>query len=127
MFQGILKVTSDASDNSGVTIKFALTAESLGREGDSADKRQAADTVDNVIKALEQVNVTPAAVGVISSVVDTGVKIVEDSDTPTNVVNTLQTFESLSPVLSKWMGLFDKIGGAVAEVFHAHCVDAYAV
>ena len=126
-FQDILKVTSDASDNSEITIKFTLTAQPLGHEGNSADKRQAADTVDKVTKVLEQVKDTPAVVGVISSVVDTGAKIVDDSDTATNVVKTLQTFESLSPVLSKWMGLFNKIGSAVAEVFHAHCVDTYAV
>ena len=118
MFQNILKVTPDGSDDSGITIKFTLTAEPLGREGDSADKRQATETIDKVTKALEQVHDTPAAIRVISPVVGAGAKIADDSDTAKNVVNTLQTFQNLSPVLPKWMGLFDKISGAVAEVFH---------
>ena len=121
MFQDVLhddKVTPDESNNRGITIKFALTAEPLGREDDSADKRQARDVVDKMNKALEQVGDTPAPVEAISSVVDTTGKVVNDSNAITKDTNTLQTFESLSPVLSKWMDLFDRIGSAVAEVFY---------
>ena len=100
-----------------IAIKFALTAEPLRREDDSADKRQARDIVDGMNKALEQVGDTPAPIGAISSVVDTTGKVVNDSSTIAKDVNALQTFESLSPVLSKWMDLIDRIGSAVAEVF----------
>ena len=120
MFQDVLhddKVTPDGSSNRGITVKFALTAEPLGREDDSADKRQARDVVDGMNKALEQVGDTSAAVGAITSVVDTTDKVVNDSNTIAKDINTLQTFESLSPILSKWMDLFDRIGSAVAEVF----------
>ena len=69
-------------------------------------------------KALEQVGDTPAPIRAIGSVVDTTGKVMNDSSTIAKDVNALQTFESLSLILSKWMDLFDRIGSAVAEVFH---------
>ena len=130
MFQDVLrddKIAPDGSSNQGITIKFSLTTEPLGRGDDSADKRQTRDVVDGMNKELEQVGDTPAAVGAIGSVVDTTGNVVNYSNTIAKDINTLQTFEGLSPVLSKWMDLFDKIGSAVAEVFRFESPPSYGL
>ena len=101
------KDTPDGSDLSGMTIKFALTAEPRGDV--NADERQATDAVTRVT-TVNPLNSTPAAVGLLSSAVDTG----------TNVVTELQTFETTWGVLLQKMELFNKIVDGIAQVFGTH-------
>ena len=96
--------TSDGSDLSGVRIKFALAAEPRGDI--NADKHQATDAVIRAT-AVNPLNSTPAAVGLLSSAVDTG----------TNVLTKVQTFETTWGVLLQRMELFNKIVDGIAQVF----------
>ena len=101
--------TPDGSDLSGITIKFALAAEPRG--GVSADERQATDAVART--AVNLLGSTPAAVGLLSSAVDTG----------TNIATEAQTFETTWCVLLQRMELFNKIVDGIAQVFGAQCLD----
>ena len=101
-------------DVSGITIKFALAAEPRG--GANADERQATDAVTRAI-GVNPLNSTPAAVGLLSSAVDTG----------TNVVTELQTFETTWEVLLQKMELFNKIVDGIAQVFGVRCLDSLTV
>jgi hypothetical protein len=89
--------TPDGSDLSGITIKFALAAEP--REDVSADERQATDAATRAT-AVNPPSSTPAAIGLLSSAVDTG----------TNVATEVQTFETAWSVLLQRMELFNRIG-----------------
>ena len=108
------KDTPDGSDLSGMTIKFALTAEPRGDV--NADERQATDAVTRVT-GVNPLSSTPAAVGLLSSAVDTG----------TNVVTEVQTFESTWGVLLQRMELFNKIVDGIAQVFGDRCLDSLTV
>ena len=105
---------TDRSDLSGITIKFALAAEPRGNT--NADERQATDAVTRVT-GVNPLSSTPAAVGLLSSAVDTG----------TNVVTELQTFETTWSVLLQRMELFSKIVDGIAQVFGVQCLDSLTV
>jgi hypothetical protein len=92
--------TPDGSDLSGITIKFALAAEP--REDVSADERQATDAATRAT-AVNPPSSTPAAIGLLSSAVDTG----------TNVATEVQTFETAWSVLLQRMELFNRIDSPV--------------
>ena len=107
------KDTPDGADAlAGITIKFALAAESRGDV--NADERQATDAVTRVVNPLSS---TPLAVGLLGSAVDTG----------TNVVTKAQAFEATWGVLLQRMELFNKIVDGIAQVFGAQCLDSFAI
>ena len=108
------KNTTDRSDLSGITIKFALAAEPRG--GANADERQATDAVTRAT-GVNPLSSTPAAVGLLSSAVDTG----------TNVVTELQTFETTWGVLLQRMELFNKVVDGIAQVFGVQYLDSLTV
>ena len=114
VLEDTLLVGKNGSDLSGITIKFALAAESLGDV--NADERQATDAVIRATGA-NPLNSTPGVVGLLSSAVDTG----------TNVVTELQTFETTWGVLLQKMELFNKIVDGVAQVFGVRCLDSFTV
>ena len=105
--------TSDESDPSGITIKFALAAEP--RENVAADERQAIHAVALATEAISPLSSTPAAVGLLSSVVNTG----------TNIATNVQSFETTRvwTVLMKRIELLNRIVTDVAEVFGAQRLD----
>ena len=105
---------TDRPDLSGITIKFALAAEPRGNT--NADERQATDAVTRVT-GVNPLSSTPAAVGLLSSAVDTG----------TNVVTELQTFETTWGVLLQRMELFNKIVDGFAQVFGVQCLHSLMV
>ncbi|KAF8132077.1 hypothetical protein EV363DRAFT_1583662 [Boletus edulis] len=107
------KDTSDESD-SGMTLKFALSAESLGNS--NADGRQVIDAVTVASEAINPLNSTPAAAGLLSSAVDAG----------TNVATGTQTFETTWGVLLQRMELFNKIVTGVAQI-HPYTSLAWSV
>ena len=98
------KDTSDGSDPSGMTIKFALAVEA--REGVNADQLQASDAVTNANEGVSTLGSTPPVAGLMNSAVDTA----------TNVVTEVQTFENTWGVLLQRMKLFNKIVAGIAEV-----------
>jgi hypothetical protein len=108
------KNTPDGSDLPGITIKFALAAEPRGDT--DADERQATDAVTRATE-INPLSSTPAAIGLLSSAVDTG----------TNVVTELQTFETTWGVLLQRMKLFNKIVDGIAQVFGVQCLDSLSV
>ena len=114
VLEDTLLVGKNGSDLSGITIKFALAAESLGDA--NADERQATDAVTRAT-GVNPLSSTPAAVGLLSSAVDTG----------TNVVTELQTFETTWGVLLQKMELFNRIVDGVAQVFGVRCLDSFTV
>ena len=115
-----IKVLEDAlrspngSKLSGITIKFALTAEPRG-DG-NADECRAPDTVTRAT-AVDPLSSTPAAVGLLSSAIDTG----------TNVITEVQTFETTWGVLLQRMELFNKIVDGFAQVFDVQCLDSLTI
>ena len=114
VLEDTLLVGKNGSDLSGITIKFALAAESLGDA--NADERQATHAVTRAT-GVNPLSSTPAAVGLLSSAVDTG----------TNVVTELQTFETTWGVLLRRMELFNKIVDGIAQVFDVQCLDSLMV
>jgi hypothetical protein len=108
--------TPDGPNLSGVTIKFALAVEPRGDV--NADKHQATSTdADTRATAVNPLNSTPVAVGLLSSTVDTG----------TSVLAKVQTFETTWGVLLQRMELFNKIVDSIAQVFGAQCLDSLIV
>ena len=101
------KDTSDASDRSEIIIKFAFATAPHGDV--SADTRQATDAVTTASEAISPLSSTPAAVGHLSSTVDTGVYVASE----------IQTFETTWDVLLKRMKLFNEI---VADIAQVSCV-----
>ena len=97
------KDTSDGSDLSGITIKFAFAA--LPSEGADADQLQAA-AIDQVTEAIGTLSSTPVAADLLASAVDTG----------TTVVTEVQTFKTTWSVLLKRLELFNKIVTDIGEV-----------
>ncbi|KAI9566408.1 hypothetical protein HD554DRAFT_1193734 [Boletus coccyginus] len=95
------KDTSDGSDLSEITIKFALAAEP--RVDIDTDERQASDAVAVAIAAVNQLGSTPAAVGLLGSPVDIGTKISATSET---------TWDTLL----KRIMLFNDITTRIAEI-----------
>ena len=116
----LIKVLEDdlrslnGSKLSGITIKFALTAEPRG-DG-SADECQATNAVPRAT-AVDPLSSTPAAVGLLSLVADTG----------TNVMTEVQTFETTWGVLLQRMELFNKIVDGFAQVFDVQCLAPFTV
>ncbi|KAI9460420.1 hypothetical protein HD554DRAFT_1583893 [Boletus coccyginus] len=108
------KDTSDGSDLSGITIKFALAAEL--RADASADECQAADAVAAATAAVNPLSLTPPAVGLLGSAVDTS----------THVLTEVQTFDTTWGVLLQRMELFNKIVAGIAEI-HPYASLAWSV
>ena len=96
------KDTIDGSDPSGMTIKFAVSSESI-----NADELQASDAVTKANEGVSALGSTPPVVGPMNSAVDTA----------TNVVTRVQTFENTWGVLLQRMKLFNKIVAGIAQVF----------
>ncbi|KAF8550280.1 hypothetical protein OG21DRAFT_437731 [Imleria badia] len=109
------KDTSDTSDLSGTTIKFAFATEPRGDV--NADERQAIDAVTRATEVVGPLDSTPAVVGLANSAVDA----------VTNDVTKFQTFESTWAVLMQRMELFNKIVGSIAEIFRAQTPDSLTV
>ena len=108
MFEDNLrKDTSDGSDLSGITVKFVLAAEL--RADANADERQAADAVAAAAAAVNSLSLTPPAVDLLGSAVDTS----------THVVTEVKTFDTTWGVLLHKMELFNNIVAGIAEVFDA--------
>lgn len=117
MFEDALrKDTSDTSDLSGVTIKFALIAEPRGDV--NAVERQATDAVMKATTVVNPLDSPPAAVGLTNSAVGVATKV-KSVDATTNIVAKIQTFKTTWPVLMQRMELFNKIVGGIAQVFRA--------
>ena len=105
MFEHALRGdSSDGSNLSEITIKFALAAEP--RADVNADERQASDAVAAATAVINPLSSTPAAVGLLGSAVDTTAKISTE----------LQTFETTWDVLLQRMELFNKIVGGIVQV-----------
>ena len=96
--------TSDGPERLGITIKFALAAESRGDV--DANKLQATDAVKKATEAISAFRPTPQIVGQVDSAIGTATKVSTE----------LQTFEDTWNVLLKRMALFNKIVGGIAEV-----------
>ena len=106
--------TPDGSGRSGITIKFALAAEPHGDV--NADERQAADAVARAT-AVNSLDSTPAAVGLLSWVVDNS----------TIFMTKAQRFETTWGILLQRMELFIKIVDGIAQVLDAQCLDSFMV
>jgi hypothetical protein len=89
--------------SSGITIKFALTAEMHG--GIGADELQGIDAVNRATEMVSALGPTPQIVGLTDSAVNTGTNVTE-----------LQTFENTWGVLLQRMALFNNIVAGIAEV-----------
>jgi len=101
------KGTSGGSDLSEIKIKFSLHAEPGGDLG--ADGRQTTDAVTRANEAIDPLRCTPAAVALMSSVVDASTKVSTE----------VQAFETTWDVLLQRMELFNKIVAGIAQVFDA--------
>ena len=101
------KDTSDGSDRSEIIIKFALATTQHGDV--SADTRQATDAVTTASEAIGSLSSTPAAVGLLSSALNTGAYVASE----------IQTFKTTWGVLLKRMKLFNEI---VADIAQVSCV-----
>ena len=115
------KDTSDKSDLSGITIKFAFAAEPHGQG--SAEERQAADAVTGATGALDPLSSTPVAVGLVGSAVDTGTKVL-------NVVAKAQkvhTMETTWEVLLRRLERLDEVVTRLTEVFGSPSLSVHAV
>ena len=110
----LCKDTSDHSDHSGITIKFALAAAPCGDV--HADERQAMDAITKATDAINPLPSTPTSVEIVGSTVDTG----------TSVVTEVQTFENTWAVLLRRLGLFNKIVTGVAQI-HPYTSLAWSV
>ncbi|KAN0084526.1 hypothetical protein V8E55_008030 [Tylopilus felleus] len=114
------KDTSDKSDLSGITIKFAFAAEPHGQG--SAEERQAADAVTGATGALDPLSSTPVAVGLVGSAVDTGTKVL-------NVVAKAQkvhTMETTWEVLLRRLERLDEVVTRLTEI-HPYASLAWSV
>ena len=104
---------SDEPDLSGITIKFALVVEPRGDV--DADNRQATHAVTAATEAVNPLSSTPAAVGLLSSTVNTG----------TGIATAVQAVETTHvwAVLMERIELLDKIVSGIAEVLGAQFLD----
>ena len=89
---------------SGITIKFAFTAEPRGVV--DANELQATDAVKLATETVSAFRPTPQIVGQVDSAIGTGTKVATE----------LRTFENTWNVLLSRMALFSKIVGGIAEV-----------
>ena len=115
------KDTSDESDLSGITIKFAFAAEPHGQG--SAAEHQAADAVTRATGAVDPLSSTPVAVGLIGSAVDTGTKVL-------NVVaqaRKVHMVETTWDVLLRRLERLDKVVTGLAEVFGSPSLSVHSV
>ncbi|KAN0094924.1 hypothetical protein V8E55_003211 [Tylopilus felleus] len=110
----LCKHTSDKSDPSAITIRFACVAELRGH--DSAEEHQATDAVTRAAEAINPLSSTPAAVGLVGSTVDIG---------PT-VVTKVQTFNTTWGILLQRMELLNKIVANIAQI-HPYTSLAWSV
>jgi hypothetical protein len=102
--------TSDPPERSGITIKFAFTAEPRGDA--NADELQATDAVIRATATVSALRPTPQIVGHVASVIGAG----------TQVATELQTFENTWNVLLKRMDSFNKIVAGITEVSCIQCL-----
>ncbi|KAI9568858.1 hypothetical protein HD554DRAFT_682431 [Boletus coccyginus] len=105
------KDTSDGTDLSGITIKFALVAEP--HENVTADERQAADAVAAATTAVVPLSSNPAAIDFLSSAVGAGTNAVPQAQSTWNLL--LERIE-----------LFDKIVTDIAKI-HPYASLAWSV
>lgn len=97
--------TSDGSNQSEITIKFALAAQPRGDV--KADERQATDAIAEASQAvLPPLGSASAAVGLFASAVSIS----------TNVATVIQTFDNTWGLLMKRMELFNRIVAGIAQV-----------
>jgi hypothetical protein len=96
--------SSNASVRSGITIKFALTAEPRGVA--NANELQATEAAKKATGAVSALRPTPQIVGQVDSAIGTSTKVATE----------LQTFENTWNVLLKRMDSFNKIVAGIAEV-----------
>jgi hypothetical protein len=96
--------SSNASVRSGITIKFALTAEPRGVA--NANELQATDAAKKATGAVSALRPTPQIVGQVDSAISASTKVATE----------LQTFENTWNVLLKRMDSFNKIVAGIAEV-----------
>ena len=101
------KNTSDESDLTWITIKFAFAAQQS--EGINPDQLQATAAVDQAKKAIDTLCCTPATAGVLAVVADTGATAVAE----------IQTFHTWVVLLHK-LELFSKIVTDIATVIGVH-------
>lgn len=108
--------TSDQSDFSGIMIKFALAAEPRGHV--NVEERQAIQAVTAASEAVNLLDSTPAAIGLLSSAVGTG----------TRVATAIQALETTRVwhVLMQRIKLLDGIVTDITEVFGAQRLDFVA-
>ncbi|KAI9460413.1 hypothetical protein HD554DRAFT_2316824, partial [Boletus coccyginus] len=98
------KDTSDGSDLSGITIKFALAAEP--RTDVNTDERQVSDAVAAATAAVNPLGLTPPVVGLLNSTVDIS----------THISTGMQTFETTWGVLLQRIELFNEIVADIAQI-----------
>ena len=97
--------SADGPDHFEITLKFTFDAQPHG-DG-NADERQATEAVATASRSVMPLGSTPAVVGLLNSVVDTGTK----------VTTKIQTFNNTWGILLKRMELFNKIVTDIAQVF----------
>ena len=108
---------SDGPDLPGITIKFALAVEPRGDV--DADDRQATHAVTAATEAVNPLSSTPAAIGLLSSAVNTSTSIATD-------VQAVETTHVWA-VLMERIELLDKIVSGIAEVLGAQFIDSLTV
>ena len=116
------KDTSNESNRSGITIKFAFAAAERHGQG-SAEERQAADAVARATGAVDPLSSTPVAVDLIRPTVDTGTKVL-------NVVAKAQkvhAVETTWDVLLQRLQRFDEVVTGLAEVFGSPSLSVHTV
>ena len=102
--------TSDPSERSEITIKFALAVETRGDV--NAHELQATDAVNQATEAISALRPPPQIVGQVDSAIGTG----------TQVATEAQTFENTWNVLLKRMALFNRVVAGIAEVSRIQCL-----
>ena len=75
--------TSDPSERSGITAKFAFAAESFG--GVDAKELQATYAIEAATEMVSSLHSTPQIVGQVDSVIATGTKVATEAQTSENV------------------------------------------
>ena len=104
-------------DLPGITIKFVLVVQPRGDV--DADDRQATHAVTAATDGVIPLSTTPAAVGLLSSAVNTGTGIATD-------VQAVETTHVWA-VLMERIELLDKIVSGIAEVLGAQFIDSLTV
>ncbi|KAH0826236.1 hypothetical protein J3R83DRAFT_5695 [Lanmaoa asiatica] len=106
--------TSDASEPSGITIKFALAAQPRGDA--NANELHATDAIDRATEVTSALAPTTQIVGLVDSAIDAG----------NAVVTEVQTCENTWGILLQRMAIFNKIVAGVAEI-HPYVSLAWSV